>query len=172
MLQLWKVWPYDKVLYSDSGKWARGSFCASSYTGNRLKAQYWPLPIIEIVVNNTVMTALVDTGCTTTLINYRLMSVCGRCGTVIAVDGRDIKCKGARQVEIKVHGVQVKVEAILMNRIIDGIDVIIGMDVINEMGGLTIKKAEVKFGDVHCAIAAHRLNVCKIEDKDFEANFN
>ena len=58
-----------------------------------------------------------------------------------------------------------------MNHIIDGIDVIIGMDVINEMGGVTIKEAEVKFGDVHCAVAAHRLNVCKIEDKDFEANF-
>ena len=59
-----------------------------------------------------------------------------------------------------------------MNRIIDGIDIIIGMDVINEMGGVTIKEAEVKFGDVHCAVAAHWLNVCKIEDKDFEANFD
>ena len=122
-------------------------------------------------MNNTGMTALVDTGCTTTLINSRLMSGCGRCGTVKAVDGRDLKCKGARQVEIKVCGVRVKVEAILMNRIIDGIDVIIGMDVINVMGGVTIKKAEVKFGDVHCAIAAHRLNVCKIADEDL-ANFN
>ena len=100
------------------------------------------------------------------------MSGCSRCGTVKAVDGRDIKCKGARQVEIKVRGVRVKVEAILMNRIIAGIDVIIGMDIINEMGGVTIKKAEVKFGDVHCTVATHRLNVCKIEDKDFEANFN
>ena len=134
--------------------------------------QYWPLPIIEVVVNNTVMTALVDTGCTTTLINSRLMSGCGRCGTVKAVDGRDIKCKGVWQVEIKVRGVRVKVEAILMNRIIDGINVIIGMDVINEIGGVTIKEAEVKFGDVHCAVAAFRLNVCKIEDKDFEANFD
>ena len=40
------------------------------------------------------------------------------------------------------------------------------------MGGVTIKEAEVKFGDVHWAVAAHRLNVCKIEDKDFEANFD
>ena len=100
------------------------------------------------------------------------MSVCGRCGTVKAVDGRDLKFKGARQVEIKVRGVRVKVEATLMNRIIDGIDVIIGMNVINEKGGVTIKEAEVKFGDVHCTVAAHRLNVCKIEDKDFEANFD
>ena len=46
------------------------------------------------------------------------------------------------------------------------------MYVINEMGGVTIKKSEVKFGDVHCAVAAHRLNVCKIGDKDFEANFD
>ena len=51
-----------------------------------------------------------------------------------------------------------------MNCIIDGIDVIIGMDVINEMGGVTIKEEEVKFEDVHCAVATHRLNVCKIED--------
>ena len=123
-------------------------------------------------MNKTVMTALVDTGCSTALINSRLMSGCGRCGTVKAIDGRDIKCKGAWQVEIKARGVRVKVEVILMNRIIDGIDIIIGMDVINEMGGVTIKKAEVKFGDVHCAVAAHRLNVCKIEDKDFEANFD
>ena len=74
--------------------------------------------------------------------------------------------------EIKVCGVPVKVEAILMNHIIDGIDVIIGMDVINEIGGGTIKKAKVKFGDVHCVVAAHRMNVCKIVDKDFEANFD
>ena len=100
------------------------------------------------------------------------MSGCSRCGTVKAVNGRDIKCKRARQVEIKVRGVRVKVEAILMNHIIDGIDIIIGTDIINEMGGVTIKEAEVKFGDVHCAVAAHRLNVCKIEDKDFVANFN
>ena len=100
------------------------------------------------------------------------MSRCGRCGTVKAVDGRDIKHKGAQQVEIKVCGVRVKVEVILMNRIIEGINVIIGMDVINEMGGVTIKEAEVKFGDVHCAVAAHWLNICKIEDKDFEENFD
>ena len=49
----------------------------------------------------------------------------------------------AKRLEIKVCGVRVKVEAILMNRIIDGIDVIIGMDVINEMGGVTIKEVEI-----------------------------
>ena len=46
------------------------------------------------------------------------------------------------------------------------------MDIINEMGGVTIKEAGVKFGDIHCGVAAHQLNVCKIEDKDFEANFD
>ena len=163
------IWQGTVLRFRETGE---GGFCASSYPGNRLKVQYCPLPIIEVVVNNTVMTALVDTGCTTTLINSRLMSGCGRRGTVKAVDGRDIKCKGARQVEIKVRGVRVKVEVILMNRIIDRVDVIIGMDVINEMGGVIIKKAEVKFGDVHCAMAAQWLNVCKIEDKDFEANFD
>ena len=74
--------------------------------------------------------------------------------------------------EIKVRGVRVQVGAILNNCIIDGINVIIGMDIINEMGGVTIKEVEVKFGDVHRAVAAHWLNVCKIEDKDFEANFD
>ena len=63
-------------------------------------------------MNNTMMTALVNTWCTTTLINSRLMSGCSRCGTVKVVDGKDIKCKGARQVEIKVRGVRVKVEVI------------------------------------------------------------
>ena len=173
MLQLWKVWTYIGqgivLRFRETGK---GSFCASSYPGNRLKAQYWPLPIIEVVVNNMVMTTLVDTGCTTTLINSRLMSGCSRCSTLKAVDGRDIKCKGARQVEIKVSGVHVQVGAILNNCIIDGINVIIGMDIINEMGGVTIKEVEVKFGDVQCAVAPHWLNVCKIEDKDFEANFD
>lgn len=59
-----------------------------------------------------------------------------------------------------------------MNPITDGIDVIIGMDAINEMGGVTLKKVEIKFGNVHCAVAAHQPNVCKIEDKNFEANFD
>ena len=98
MLQLWKVWPYGKVLYSDSEKRASGGFCTSSYHGKGLKAHYWPLPIIQVVVNKTVMTALVDTRCTTTLINSRLLI---RCGIVKAVDGRDIKCKGAWQMECK-----------------------------------------------------------------------
>lgn len=120
-----------------SQEMGKGSFCASSYPGNRIKVQYWPLPIIKVVVNNTVMTGLVDTVCTITLIKCKLM--CRSC-TVKAIDGWDIKCKGAQQVVIKIHGVRVKLKAILMNRAIDGIDVIIGMNVINEMGDVTIKK--------------------------------
>ena len=46
------------------------------------------------------------------------------------------------------------------------------MDIICELGGLTMKNDKVKFGETHCVVAAQEPNYCGIEDKDFKAEFN
>ena len=35
-----------------------------------------------------------------------------------------------------------------------------------------MKNGQVKFGETHCAVAAQEPNYCKIEDKEFKAEFD
>lgn len=73
-----------------------------------MKAQYQPLPILEVSVGTVIVRALVDTSCTATLLNPKLVSEWSRSVTVKAVDGKEVKFKGTQQVEIKVCEVRKK----------------------------------------------------------------
>ena len=118
-------------------------------------------------------TALIDTGCTTTLLSPKLTRGCGGSRTTIrTVDGTEVKCRGTRQIEIELGGERLTTKAIIMERLINDIDIIIGMDVICRLGGLTVKNGQVKFGETYCAVAAEEKNCCEIEDKDFKAVFD
>ena len=61
---------------------------------------------------------------------------------LVAVDGREIICEGERNVELTVQGTQLGIKAIVLRRLIDGIDVVLGMDVISQMGGVVIAMGE------------------------------
>ena len=94
--------------------------------------------------------ALVDTGCSTTVLASYLMPKCeGMESCLTAVDGREIVCDGEGNVELTVQGIHLSVNAIILGRLVDGVDVVLGMDAINQLGGVVIAKGEpVKFGKV------------------------
>lgn len=96
------------------------------------------------------MRALVDTGCSTTVLASRLVPKCeGKGSSLTAVDGREIICEGERIIYLTVQGLQLSVKAIILRRLVEGIDMVLGMDAINQLGGVVIADGEsVKFGKV------------------------
>ena len=83
--------------------------------------------------------ALIDTGCTTTLLSLQLARRYGGSRTAIkAVAGTVVKCRGTQQVEIEL-GWKKLTKVIIIECIINDTDIIIGMDVICELRGLTVK---------------------------------
>ena len=94
------------------------------------------------------MRALVDTGCSTTVLASRLVPKCaGKESGLMAVDGREIACEGEGNVDLTVQGIHLSVKAIILRRLIDGVDVVLGMDAINQLGGVVIACGEpVTFG--------------------------
>ena len=70
---------------------------------------------------------------------------------------------------IEFGGKRLTTKVIILEHIINNIDIIIGMDVICELRGLTLKNGKVKFRETHYAVTAQEPNSCEIEDKDFKA---
>ena len=122
------------------------------------------------------MRALVDTGCSATIVASHLVSV--SCGTsvIVAFDGRKVDCKGTSDVELHVSGRSVRVRAVVADKVIDGIGVVMGMDVIGQLGGVTVNEHGISFGTPQSvglvAINSPRGNNCVIEDEDFRAEFD
>lgn len=123
------------------------------------------------MVGRREVRALVDTGCSTTVVASHLVPECKRKkSSLTAVDGRVIVCEGEGSVELTVQGIHLTVKAIILGRLVDGIDMVLGMDVINSLGGVAIMVGEpVMFGEVmkkccvpvrseaaHCAVMVER----------------
>ena len=71
---------------------------------------------------------LVDTRCTTTLLKL----ACGCCGSRITV-------KPVDGTEVKLHGMKLTTKPIIIDCIINRIDIVIGMNMISKLGGLSEK---------------------------------
>lgn len=112
------------------------------------------------------MRALVDSGCSTTVCASRLVGRCTEKGEgLVTVDGREIGCEGTKEVELTVQGTRLRLKVIVLAEVINGIDVVVGMDVISQLGGVMIRNGGVTFGkasescsqvergEVQCAVA-------------------
>lgn len=49
---------------------------------------------------------------------------------VRTVDHSEVECRGCSDVEVVVRGMRLRLRAIVINHMVDGIDVVIGMDTI------------------------------------------
>ena len=80
-----------------------------------------------------------DTDCSTTVLASGIVGEYkGEGGKLVAVDGREIRCEGTRDVELIVQGVRLRVRAIVLGRIVDGVDIVMGMDAIRQLGVLLL----------------------------------
>lgn len=125
------------------GKRERGGICAGSFPRRSLTA----LPTVNISVGGRGVNALVDTGCSRTIVAPHLSegSRGSKCD-VVAVDGSRVRCLGESTVSAVVAGVPVRMNCIVAARLVEGVDVILGMDIINELGGMSVYNGRVEFG--------------------------
>lgn len=101
------------------------------------------LPQIVVTVNGKRARALVDTSCTTTLVTTSITKDWNGASNIRAVDGRDVKCCGETNAEIIVRNIPLRLRVIELDTFVAGIEVILGLDTINRLGGVTIAKGEV-----------------------------
>ena len=140
-----------------------------------------PTPKISVTIEGRDVVALVDTGCTTTMVQTHLVNRWSRRGEVLAFDGRKVRCHGRSNVKLELEGHQLIVEVIVADRLVPGVEAIIGMDVICQLGGVTVTRDGVKFETARSASTVQLSeNGYKavgeksmvIEDQDFRAEFN
>ena len=93
--------------------------------------------------------------------------------SVMAFDGREVKCLGYSRLDMVVGGEKVVQNARVAEQLVGGLDVVIGMDVIDKLGGVTVVEETVKFGKTEvCAVTALQRGAPDVLDKDFEAYFD
>lgn len=128
---------------------------------------------------------LVDTGCSRTVVGSWVTKCPGAWkGSVRGVDGREVPCEGHTVVQIEVDGLTASVDCVVMNRLIEGVDVVLGMDFIQCFGGIELSNGRVKFLSGHGHVRASNVerksraavsqakSVPIVEDRDFQAVFD
>ena len=135
------------------------------------------LPVIDVSVSGRRVRGLLDTGCSRTIIKSCLASKWFGRSCVRAFDGFASECKGFAWVDVEVNGMLAKVKVIVAEKLIGGIDAVIGIDVMQQLGpihfpGGTISLASSPAEKVSCGSACVADEAIKLEDKDFSANFD
>ena len=77
---------------------------------------------------------LLDTGCSRTIARSSLAKKWIGKSCVKAFDGCATQCKGFAWMDICVNGVSAKTKVIGAEKLIDGVDIVIGVDVLRQVG--------------------------------------
>ena len=150
---------------------------------NSEKAPESLLSQIVVTVNRKRVKALVDTGCTTTHVTTGVADSWSGASNIRVVDGREVKCCGETDSKIVVKNTLQRLRVIVLDKLIAGINVLLGLDAIDQLGRATIVKRQVKFGNQHetkkergansnNTIQLTKPRPCQIEDEDFRPHFD
>ena len=105
------------------------------------------LPMISLIVNGNKVKALVDTGCSITMIEEKAIGKYDVCSDrITAFDGNSVICRGRSVKQLTVGHQTISVEVIVVDKLLDGVDVVLGMDSIELLGGVCVYKENVVFG--------------------------
>ncbi|XP_065668044.1 uncharacterized protein LOC136088283 [Hydra vulgaris] len=138
------------------------------------------LSVIRLKVNGMVATALVDTGCSKTILNKKFLpkSQCRYSNSqkVVTFEGNVHQCTGSAVVILEVDGIKARDEVILVDFQPFGVDMMLGMTSIKLLGGVSISPlGKAKFGLSYCGASAlnkDKVKKIEIKKKDHEAVFN
>jgi ribonuclease HI len=125
-------------------------------------------PSISALVNNVKVKALVDSGCTRSILSPSVARRCcikpTKCN-IVMMNGEHTKSYGTSSVHVSIGGESI-VLSCLVTDILKEYDMLLGMDAITALGGVLIDREGVpEFG---CSASEH---VLEIEDPDFVAHF-
>lgn len=155
------------------GKRIRGIVCANGFPAN-LAA----LPTVEVQIGNRKLQALVDTGCSQTIAAKKLLSWVRPCShVIISVNGAKLSC-GKGELTISIQNRSIELEVLVLKEMITHYELVLGMDVIQEMGGLQVNGERVVLGDPSPSVASlgkaskPEEPVLVVDETDFNARFD
>ena len=139
--------------------------------------------VVDVLINGRNRKGLVDTGCTNSIVRedagYEMRRE--NVGIVRMANGDGLEVEGYTEIQLSIGDRIMNVRCICAKRMIPGIDIIIGMDVLITIGGVIIDENGVKFNGGHeeketrkmrnCVAAREEEKTHVIKDEDFEAKF-
>ena len=151
-----------------SGKRDKGREIGTTLSPHKLEEV---LPVMKVKVNGIDRIALVDSGCSSSIVSRMLYRLEVRKRTAILTASR--KCllsHGVGRITLKVTNRNpLKTNMLVVNSKPLGFDILLGMDVIKILGGEHIDEG----GKAHFAEVAHTLGATiKLEQTDFRAEFD
>lgn len=129
-------------------------------------------------MNGVTLDALVDTGCSQSMVTTELVGPVEGGKQVVTVDGRVISGVGEASVEMFVAGASLQVKCLVMRQLVGGWQVIVGMDVISSLGGVSVLRGAVSFNAKMASVAASVPTAgvpdgaVTIDDCDFYARYD
>jgi len=131
------------------------------------------VPVINVTMEGKKKLALVDTGCTQSMMLKKSEGTVDSGSVVMAFDGREVSCSGMSTVKLCIGEKEVEQHVRLVESLAGGLDFVLGMDVITQLGGVTVDRDVVRFGTAgKCSMTAIKEQVPNIVDKDFDAWFD
>lgn len=113
------------------------------------------LPTIDVVVGGSYVRALVDTGCSQTIVARRFVQEFINCNrSVMAVDGGEVAVDGEGWLKMSVNGKDIQIKCLVLSRLLPAFEIILGMDVVKKLDGVRIdpNARQVMFGLVNAAV--------------------
>ena len=151
------------------GKRARGRvFCASLSPRPHLNGA---LPAVIVLIDGVRRTALVDTGCTQTLVRKPCCQTWKKKQVpLLVVGGNSSMCCGESVVQIGVgNGPSVAVRALVVDGDLFGYDLLLGLNAIRQLDGMTISDTgAVKFPQHERLLCA----AITLDEPDFHAEYD
>ena len=127
------------------------------------------LPTIKVLVEGKEEKALVNTGWTAMLIYSEFLNACKSMSSIKPVNGKEVVCRGV-SIVTEICGWLLKAEIILMNEIIEGVAIIVGMDIVSQLGGVTIyENGTMEFRGVHCKYTINSNDLQEQWDKSMQS---
>ena len=138
---------------------------------------------MDVEIDGCAVRALVDTGCSRSIVASWISRPSGVPCAVVTVDGSRVICEGEAAVSVSIGGRSIRVNCILARTLFSGVGSILGMDFIRAVGGFAINRDGIMFPGVDVnlrfvgrmaetsAAAVDSLEL-SIVDPDFSARFD
>ncbi|QQP49389.1 Putative LOC101234602 [Caligus rogercresseyi] len=163
-----RPWTCFNSLLPGTGK-RRGECVSASTLPSRGASA--SLPLRRLTINGREVMGLIDTGCTQTILGPSFINLSKRGRfPVTAFDGNVIHCDGSASVVVMLGGVSTRVECLISSKMIEGVDAIIGTDVLRHLR-ILIEKGEVIVRDPPAACAILEKKV-EVKGRNFRAHFD
>ena len=120
-------------------------------------------------VDGQECTALIDSGCSHTLVSKAVCRFWKRKSTgVLTADGRRLNCRGYGRIKVEVGQVPaIDIEALVVNEQLLGFDLLLGIDAIKEIDGVYLTESgEARFGGLN------RCAAISVDEPDFSMTYN